>query len=94
MLILLEGAADFIPADWMEGEVPAPQLPISPRVGEMAGRPEGGVKERDVGGTAPPSAGFADIPPRGGRSAAPRPAPFSSSRSGFAMGLFEPNGVM
>jgi len=32
----------------------------------MPGRAEGGVKELDVGGTAPPSVGFADISPTGG----------------------------
>ncbi|MBA1139072.1 ATP-dependent helicase [Mesorhizobium neociceri] len=55
--------------------------PISPQVGEMSGRTEGGAKDRGVsdnqnenaGGTAPPSVGSADISPtRGeiGRSSA------------------------
>ncbi|ESY32560.1 UvrD-helicase domain-containing protein [Mesorhizobium sp. LNJC391B00] len=55
--------------------------PISPHVGEMSGRTEGGAKDRGVsdnqnanaGGTAPPSVGSADISPtRGeiGRSSA------------------------
>jgi len=32
----------------VEGKVPAKPQPISPLVGEMAGRPEGGVQERDT----------------------------------------------
>jgi len=32
----------------VEGRVPAPTLPISPPVGEMAGRPEGGAVEREL----------------------------------------------
>ncbi|TIP26791.1 MAG: hypothetical protein E5X67_18615 [Mesorhizobium sp.] len=30
------------------GGAPSTKLPISPPVGEMAGRPEGGAKEHDV----------------------------------------------
>ncbi|ANT52517.1 ATP-dependent helicase [Mesorhizobium amorphae] len=48
--------------------------PISPHVGEMSGRTEGGAKDRgasnvrggEAGGTAPPSVGFADISPTRG----------------------------
>ncbi|MEI9416787.1 ATP-dependent helicase [Mesorhizobium sp. Cs1321R2N1] len=47
--------------------------PISPHVGEMSGRTEGGASHRQVGGTAPPSVASGDISPsRGeiGRSSA------------------------
>ena len=59
------------PVAWIyaDGEAYAAKqdaAPISPLVGEMPGRAEGGVTECDVGGTAPPSAGFADISPAGG----------------------------
>ena len=52
---------------------------ISPPVGEMAGRPEGGVCEE---GGVPPSVGFADISPTGGE--------IGASAAGAATGAASP----
>ncbi len=55
---------------WLRLLAQRPKPPISPIVGEMSGRTEGGNVERNpsnrtVGGTAAPSVGFADISPTG-----------------------------
>ncbi|AZO08660.1 hypothetical protein EN817_26675 [Mesorhizobium sp. M3A.F.Ca.ET.174.01.1.1] len=40
----------LLPITHSAREASARELPISPAVGEMAGRPEGGAKERDLSG--------------------------------------------
>jgi len=43
-----ESTRSAVCADPPTGRAPKPQLPISPRVGEMSGRTEGGATERDA----------------------------------------------
>ncbi|RWH76593.1 MAG: propionyl-coenzyme A carboxylase alpha polypeptide [Mesorhizobium sp.] len=44
----LDVTAAFANFRGLESYKPTPKLPISPPVGEMAGRPEGGATELDV----------------------------------------------